>query len=78
MNRLREIRVVNRVSQFRLRLSTGIHQGRISLIENGPIEPRDDEKEGLAVALGVTVEEVWGKNEPRGGGGSVNCNRLQT
>ena len=59
MNRLREIRVVKRISQFRLGLSTGIHQSKISLIENGLFEPREDEKERLAEALNVQVEEIW-------------------
>ena len=53
MNKVREVRVVKRISQFRLGYSTGIHQSRISLIENGLIEARDDEKEKLA-------ESSWG------------------
>ena len=59
MNRLREIRVVKRISQFRLRLSTGIHQSKISLIENGLVQPREDEKKKLAKALNAKVEEIW-------------------
>jgi hypothetical protein len=35
MNKLREIQVIRRVTQFQLRLLSGIHQSRISLIENG-------------------------------------------
>ena len=58
MNKLREIRVVKRITQFQLRLSTGIHQSKISMIENGLVEPREDEKKKLAEALGV--EEIWG------------------
>ena len=61
MNRLREIRVVKRVTQFQLRLSTGIHQSKISMIENGLIEPREDEKKRIAKALGVGSEEIWKK-----------------
>jgi transcriptional regulator with XRE-family HTH domain len=59
MNRLREIRVVKRITQFQLRLSTGIHQSKISMIENGLIEPREDEKQKLAKALHVRSEEIW-------------------
>jgi transcriptional regulator with XRE-family HTH domain len=59
MNRLREIRVVKRITQFQLRLSTGIHQSKISLIENGLVEPREDEKQRLAKALHVRPEEIW-------------------
>jgi lambda repressor-like predicted transcriptional regulator len=32
------------------------------MIENGLIEPREDEKKRLAKALGVRVEEIWGSN----------------
>ena len=59
MNKLREIRVVKRVTQFQLRLLTGIHQSKISLIENGLVEPREDERKRLAKALHVKVEEIW-------------------
>jgi len=60
MNRLREIRVINRTTQFQLRLATGIHQSKISLIENGLIKPRDDEKKKIAKALRVRSDEIWG------------------
>ena len=59
MNKLREKRVVKRITQFQLRVSTGIHQSKISMIENGLIEPRDDEKKKLAKALGMKPEEIW-------------------
>jgi transcriptional regulator with XRE-family HTH domain len=62
MNRLREMRVVRRVTQFQLRLQTGIHQAKISLIENGLVIPREDEKKRLAKALGVMPEEIWNGN----------------
>ena len=60
MNRLREIRAVRRITQFQLRLSTGVHQSKISMIENGLVTPREDEKKRLAKALGTRVEEIWG------------------
>ncbi len=59
MNRLREVRVVKKISQFQLRLLTGIHQSKISMIENGLVEPQEDEQEKLAQALGAKVEEIW-------------------
>ncbi len=59
MNKLREMRVIKRVSQFQLRLATGIHQSKISMIENGLIDPGEDEKEKLAKALGAAVEEIF-------------------
>lgn len=58
-NKLRETRVVKRISQFQLRVQTGIHQSKISLIENGLIEPREDEKKKLSRALGVTPQEIF-------------------
>ncbi len=60
MNRLREMRVIKRITQFELRLSTGIHQSKISMIENDLVEPREEEKKRLAQALGGRVEEIWG------------------
>ena len=59
MNRLREVRVVKRVTQFQLRLETGIHQSKISLLENGLMQPRDDEKKRLSKALGATPQELF-------------------
>ncbi len=48
MNKLREVTVVKRITQFQLRLSTGAHQSKISMIGNGLMAPREDEKEKLA------------------------------
>jgi len=62
MNRLRQTRVVKRITQFQLRLSTGIHQSKISMIENNLVEPREDEKKKLAKALNVRPEEIWENN----------------
>lgn len=62
MNKLRELRVIKRITQFQLRLSTGIHQSKISMIENGLIEPREDEKKRLSKALGVRPEEIFPNN----------------
>ncbi len=59
MNKLRDFRVIKRVTQFQLKLLSGIQQPRISLIENGFIEPREDEKQRLAKALGEKPEKIW-------------------
>jgi transcriptional regulator with XRE-family HTH domain len=59
-NRLREERQRRRVTQFQLRIASGVHQSKISLIENGWIEPRDDEQRRLAKALSVKPEEIFG------------------
>lgn len=52
-NRLREVRVLARVSQYVLSNKTGIAQSKISLIENGLVQPKEDEKLKLARALDV-------------------------
>ncbi len=59
MNKLREVRVVKRISQFQLRVLTGVHQSKISMIENGLVQPREDEKERLARALGMREEDIF-------------------
>jgi transcriptional regulator with XRE-family HTH domain len=67
-NRLRVVRAEKRVTQFILRLQTGINQSKISFIENGMVEPRSDEIKRLAKALNVSPEEIFpseGKAEPR-------------
>jgi transcriptional regulator with XRE-family HTH domain len=59
MNRLRDVRVLKRVTQFELRLRTGIHQAKISMIENGLVDARDDEREKFAEALGCRVRDLF-------------------
>jgi transcriptional regulator with XRE-family HTH domain len=59
MNRLRETRVIRRVTQFELSKLTDVYPSKISLIENGYVEPRPDEKLKLSRALGVKLEEVF-------------------
>jgi transcriptional regulator with XRE-family HTH domain len=59
-NRLKEIRARNRVTQFELRLKTGIHQSKISMAENNYIELTEREKAKIARALGVSANEIWG------------------
>lgn len=59
MNRLREVRAVRRVTQFELRIATGIQPSKISLIENGLVEPKPDEARKLARALNVAPEEIF-------------------
>ncbi len=61
MNQLKVVRASHRMTQFRLGLKAGILQSRLSLIENDLIDPREDEKEKLAKALGVAVEEIFGE-----------------
>lgn len=59
MNRLREVRFFKKVNQYQLAMSSQVHQSRISLIENGLVKARSEEKQRLASALGVRVEEIF-------------------
>ena len=61
-NRLRETRLLKRITQFQLRILTDIHQSKISLIENGLIDPTQDEEKKLAKALGIKAEELFMNN----------------
>ncbi|MDY6951019.1 MAG: helix-turn-helix transcriptional regulator [Thermodesulfobacteriota bacterium] len=61
MNRLKEIRARRRVTQFELRLKTGIHQSKISLAENGYVQLQPKEQKKIARALNVDVGEIWGQ-----------------
>jgi transcriptional regulator with XRE-family HTH domain len=65
MNRLREIRFFKIMNQYELANSSHVHQSRISLIENGYVKPRPDERVRLAKALHVSPEEIWGENGNR-------------
>jgi transcriptional regulator with XRE-family HTH domain len=58
-NRLRDVRVLKRITQFQLRLQTGINATKISFIENGLIEPREEEVKKFSKALGVRPEEIF-------------------
>jgi len=55
---LREARFNKKVTQFDLRIKTGIHQSKISNIERGYIIPREDEKKALAKALGLRETDL--------------------
>jgi DNA-binding XRE family transcriptional regulator len=61
-NKLKEIRARNRVTQFELRLKTGIHQSKISMAENNWIELNEHEKSKIARALNVGVTDIWEQN----------------
>ena len=64
MNRLREVRVVKRVSQYQLRLLTGVSQTKNSLIENNFVNPREEEMKRFAKALGCRVDEIFSPEKP--------------
>jgi transcriptional regulator with XRE-family HTH domain len=59
---LREARFKRGITQYSLSKITGVHQSRISLIENG-YKASEKEKRALAKGLGVKVEDVsWQNN----------------
>jgi transcriptional regulator with XRE-family HTH domain len=55
---LKEARFKKGKTQIRPAILSGIHQSKISLIENGFLVPRDDEKRRLAKALGMKPEPI--------------------
>lgn len=58
-NNLRVIRAMNRMTQFHLRLMTGIHQSKLSMAENDLVQLAEQEKKKIAKALGVKANEIW-------------------
>lgn len=63
-NRLRVVRAEKRVTQFRLSMATGIIQSRLSQMENDLINPTPEEREKIAGALGVKVQDIWSEDAP--------------
>ena len=60
MSQVKLLRFLRGMSQFQLRLISGVNATKLSFIENGMVEPNEDEKFQIAKALGVRPEEVWG------------------
>ena len=63
MLNLKIIRITKGVKQWDLSRETGIPNYRISLIENGRVQPKTEELEALAKALGSTVA-ILSSTEP--------------
>jgi len=61
MHELKKTRILKELNQFQVSIATGVSQSRISLIENGYVQPRDDEKERLANALRTPVDRLFPK-----------------
>ncbi len=53
-----ELRIRNRKTQWDLRIATGIHQSKLSLIERGYVEPSIKEKHLIAAALDMSVDKI--------------------
>ncbi len=58
-NRLKEIRAARRITQFDLRIKTGISQTMISYWERGLLQPSEDQKRKIAGALGLNSKDVF-------------------
>jgi transcriptional regulator with XRE-family HTH domain len=58
-NKLKEVRFFKKVSQWKLRLLTGLSQSKISLIESGYVKPSPEERRKISRALGVEPEELF-------------------
>jgi predicted transcriptional regulator len=52
------LRAKLRKTQWDLKILTGIHQSKLSLIERGYIEPTKQEKELIARALGFSANKI--------------------
>lgn len=59
---LKIIRIRKGITQWELSKQTNIPNYKISLFENGHIEPNKEEKKKLAKALGTKVEELFMNN----------------
>ena len=60
---LREARFFKGFNQWDISLKTGISQSKLSLIERGYVNPRDDEKERIADALNCAVADIFPRDE---------------
>ena len=60
---LREVRFFKKFNQWDISVKTGIPQSKISLFENGYLEPKEDEKKKIAKVLGYKVSEIFPDNE---------------
>lgn len=62
MNNLKDFRLSMGVNQYELAKMSGVHQSRISLIENDYVIGTASERERLAKALNCLPEELFGPN----------------
>jgi len=62
---LRQKRLFQELTIYDLERRTGLNTAKISLIERGYRDPRDDEKQKLAKALKCRVEDIFPENGGR-------------
>ena len=71
---LREARFFNGLNQWDISVKTGISQSRLSLIERGYVEAKEDEKKKIAKTLGCKVSDIF----PEEVGGEVSHQETTT
>ena len=60
---LKTLRAVKRLRQIEVAQAAGIATSKLSLIENGLIEPKESERVRIAKALNTAEDEInWQKN----------------
>lgn len=59
---LREVRFLKGLNQWDLSIKTGIPQSKLSLMERGYVEAKEEEKIKIAEALGCKVEDIFPEN----------------
>ncbi len=62
MKKLKIQRAIRGFTQFDIFLKAGIPQSRLSLIENGYIQPKDEEKLKLAKVLKCRITDIFPEN----------------
>ena len=60
---LREARFFKNFNQYDISVKTGISQSKLSLIERGYVNPREDEKKKIAKVLGCKVMDIFSENK---------------
>ena len=60
---LAEARFKRQWSQWELQKRSGVHQSRISLIENGYVAPTQKEKAAIVRALGIKAKDLEWPNQ---------------
>ncbi|MBS4029938.1 MAG: helix-turn-helix transcriptional regulator [Clostridiales bacterium] len=58
-NRLREVRKQQGLSQFGLAKMCGVEPSNLSKVENGILKPYPGWRQRIALALGVSEEEIF-------------------
>jgi transcriptional regulator with XRE-family HTH domain len=57
---IRRVRLELGKQQYRIAQQSGLHPSRLSLIETARVQPRPDELQAIANALGVSTELLAG------------------